>query len=53
MLILRRLNRTLHSLRFELTLCERLKAKSPKVEENLRPFLTEGRELKKEFLDYD
>ncbi|MBR0356605.1 MAG: relaxase/mobilization nuclease domain-containing protein, partial [Clostridia bacterium] len=46
-------NRALRSLKTEVRLCEQIKADSAKLHENLKPFLTEDRELKQEFMNYE
>ena len=46
-------NRALRSLKTEVRLCEQIKADSTRIQSNLRPFLTEDRELIEEFSHYD
>ena len=46
-------NRALRDLKSELHLCEQIKADSTRIQSNLRPFLTEDRELIEEFSHYD
>ena len=46
-------NRALRSLKTEVHLCEQIKADSTRIQSNLRPFLTEDRELIEEFSHYD
>ena len=46
-------NRALRGLKSELHLCEQIEADSAKLHENLKPFLTEDRELKQEFMNYE
>ena len=46
-------NRALRSLKTEVCLCEQIKADSTRIQSNLRPFLTEDRELIEEFSHYD
>ena len=46
-------NRALRDLKSELHLCEQIEADSTKLHENLQPFLTEDRELKQEFMNYE
>ena len=46
-------NRALRSLKTEVRLCEQIKADSTHIQSNLRPFLTEDRELIEEFSHYD
>ena len=46
-------NRVLRSLKTEVRLCEQIKADSTRIQSNLRPFLTEDRELIEEFSHYD
>ena len=46
-------NRALRDLKSELHLCEQIEADSAKLHENLQPFLTEDRELKQEFMNYE
>ena len=46
-------NRALRDLKSELHLCEQIEADSTHIHENLQPFLTEDRELKQEFMDYE
>ena len=46
-------NRALRDLKSELHLCEQIEADSTHIHENLQPFLTEDRELKQEFIDYE
>ena len=46
-------NRGLRDLKSELHLCEQIEADSTHIHENLQPFLTEDRELKQEFMNYE
>ena len=46
-------NRALRSLKTEVRLCEQIKADSTRIQSNLRPFLTEDRELIEELSHYD
>ena len=46
-------NRALRDLKSELHLCEQIEADSTHIHENLQPFLTEDRELKQEFMNYE
>lgn len=46
-------NRALRSLKTEVRLCEQIKADSTRIQSNLRPFLTEDRELIEGFSHYD
>ena len=46
-------NRVLRRLKTEVRLCEQIKADSTRIQSNLRPFLTEDRELIEEFSHYD
>ena len=46
-------NRALRDLKSELHLCEQIEADTTHIHENLQPFLTEDRELKQEFMDYE
>ena len=46
-------NRALRDLKSELHLCEQIKADSTRIQTNLRPFLTEDRELIEELSDHD
>ena len=46
-------NRVLRDLKSELHLCEQIEADTTHIHENLQPFLTEDRELKQEFMDYE
>ena len=46
-------NRALRRLKTEVRLCEQIKADSTRIQSNLRPFLTEDRELIEEFSHYD
>ena len=46
-------NRALRHLKTEVRLCEQIKADSTRIQSNLRPFLTEDRELIEEFSHYD
>ena len=46
-------NRALRDLKSELHLCEQIEADSTHIHENLRPFLTEDRELIEELSHYD
>ena len=46
-------NRALRDLKNERHLCEQIKADSTRIQSNLRPFLTEDRELIEEFSHYD
>ena len=46
-------NRALRSLKTEVRLCEQIKADSTRIQSNLRPFLTEDRELIEEFSGHD
>ena len=46
-------NRALRSLKAEVHLCEQIKADSTHIQSNLRPFLTEDRELIEGFSHYD
>ena len=46
-------NRVLRHLKTEVRLCEQIKADSTRIQSNLRPFLTEDRELIEEFSHYD
>ena len=46
-------NRALRDLKSELHLCEQIEADSTRIQSNLRPFLTEDRELIEEFSHYD
>ncbi len=46
-------NRALRDLKSELHLCEQIEADSTRIQSNLRPFLTEDRELIKELSHYD
>ena len=46
-------NRALRDLKSELHLCEQIEADSAHIHENLQPFLTEDRELKQEFMNYE
>ena len=46
-------NRVVRSLKAEVRLCEQIKADSTRIQSNLRPFLTEDRELIEEFSHYD
>ena len=46
-------NRALRNLKSELHLCEQIKADSTHIHENLQPFLTEDRELKQEYMNYE
>ena len=46
-------NRALRSLKTEVCLCEQIKADSTRIQSNLRPFLTEDRELIEGFSHYD
>jgi hypothetical protein len=45
-------NRALRGLKSELHLCEQIEADSAKLHENLKPFLTEDRELRPEYAAY-
>ena len=46
-------NRALRDLKSELHLCEQIEADSTHIHENLQPFLTEDRELKQEYMNYE
>ena len=46
-------NRVLRHLKTEVRLCEQIKADSTRIQSNLRPFLTEDRELIEELSHYD
>ncbi len=46
-------NRALRDLKNERHLCEQIEADSAILHENLQPFLTEDRELKQEYMDYE
>lgn len=46
-------NRALRHLKAEVRLCEQIKADSTRIQSNLRPFLTEDRELIEELSNYD
>ncbi len=46
-------NRALRHLKTEVCLCEQIKADSTRIQSNLRPFLTEDRELIEGFSHYD
>ena len=46
-------NRALRSLKTEVCLCEQIKADSTRIQSNLRPFLTDDRELIEELTHYD
>ena len=46
-------NRALRDLKNERHLCEQIEADSTHIHENLQPFLTEDRELKQEFMNYE
>ena len=46
-------NRGLRDLKSELHLCEQIEADSTRIQSNLRPFLTEDRELIEELSHYD
>ena len=46
-------NRALRDLKSELHLCEQIEADSTHIHDNLQPFLTEDRELKQEYMNYE
>ena len=46
-------NRALRDLKNERHLCEQIEADSTHIHENLQPFLTEDRELKQEYMNYE
>jgi hypothetical protein len=46
-------NHDIRALKNERRLCERILAESPQIEEQLKPYLTAEREIRKDYLNYE